>query len=135
MAYKNKSDATAYQNKFIAKAYDRVNLTMPKGKKEIVQACAEAEGESVNAYINKAIDQRMERDGARGPQAAAEGPQVGGGVFIPPDTLERAQQAAEATGEAIADFLARAVETQAKRDRSSLAMGISPATKEKEPGN
>ena len=128
MAYKNKSDATAYQNKFIAKAYDRVNLTMPKGKKEIVQACAEAEGESVNAYINKAIDQRMERDGARGPQ-------VGGGVFIPPDTLERAQQAAEATGEAIADFLARAVETQAKRDRSSLAMGISPATKEKEPGN
>ena len=61
MAYKNKSDATAYQNKFIAKAYDRVNLTMPKGKKEIVQACAEAEGESVNAYINKAIDQRMER--------------------------------------------------------------------------
>ena len=135
MAYKNKSDATAYQNKFIAKAYDRVNLTMPQGKKEIVQACAEAEGESVNAYINKAIDQRMERDGARGPQVGAEGPQVGGGVFIPPDTQERAQQAAEATGEAIADFLARAVETQAKRDRSSLAMGISPATKEKEPGN
>ena len=138
MAYKNKSDATAYQNKFIAKAYDRVNLTMPKGKKEIVQviqAKADAQGESVNAYINKAIDQRMERDGARGPQVGAEGPQVGGGVFIPPDTLERAQQAAEATGEAIADFLARAVETQAKRDRSSLAMGISPATKEKEPGN
>ena len=112
MAYKNKSDATAYQNKFIAKAYDRVNLTMPKGKKEIIQARAEAEGESVNAYINRAIDQRMERDGARGQQAAAE-----------------------ATGEAIADFLTRAVETQAKRDRSSLAMGINPATKEKEPGN
>ncbi len=141
--------STRAQNKYIAKTYDRVNLTMPKGNKEIVQACAEAEGESVNAYINKAIDQRMERDGARGPQAGAEGPQVGaegpqvgaegpqvgGGVFIPPDTLERAQQAAEATGEAIADFLARAVETQAKRDRSSLAMGISPATKEKEPGN
>lgn len=135
MAYKNKSDATAYQNKFIAKAYDRVNLTMPKGKKEIIQARAEAEGESVNAYINRAIDQRMERDGARGQQAAAEGPQVGGGVLISPDTLERAQQAAEATGEAIADFLTRAVETQAKRDRSSLAMGINPATKEKEPGN
>ena len=127
--------STRAQNKYIAKTYDRVNLTMPKGNKEIVQACAEAEGESVNAYINKAIDQRMERDGARGPQVGAEGPQVGGGVFIPPDTLERAQQAAEATGEAIADFLARAVETQAKRDRSSLAMEISPATKEKGPGN
>lgn len=124
-----------WQNDYIARTYDRVNLTMPKGRKEVIQAKADAHGESVNAYINKAIDQRMERDGAIGPQAGAEGPQVGGGVFIPPDTLERAQQAAEATGEAIADFLARAVETQAKRDRSSLATGISPATKEKEPGN
>lgn len=127
--------SAASKNKWMAKAYDRINLTVPKGRKEVIQAQAEAQGESVNAYINKAIDQRMERDGARGPQAGAEGPQVGGGVFIPPDTLERAQQAAEATGEAIADFLARAVETQAKRDRSSLAMGINPATKEKEPEN
>lgn len=62
MAYKNKADATAYQNKFIAKAYDRVNLTMPKGKKEKVQAHAEAQGESVNGFINRAIDQTMERD-------------------------------------------------------------------------
>lgn len=50
-------------NKYIAKAYDRVNLTMPKGKKEVLQAHAQACGESVNAYINKAIDQRMEQEG------------------------------------------------------------------------
>lgn len=62
MAYKNKADAVAYQNKYIAKAYDRVNLTMPKGKKEIIQQKAEAQGESVNAYINKAIDQRIDRE-------------------------------------------------------------------------
>ena len=62
MAYKNKADATAYQNKFIAKAYDRVNLTMPKGKKELVQAHAEARRESVNGFINRAIDHEMERD-------------------------------------------------------------------------
>jgi len=51
-----------WQNDYIARTYDRVNLTMPKGKKEVLQARAEACGESVNAYINKAIDQRMERD-------------------------------------------------------------------------
>ena len=51
-----------WQNDYIARTYDRVNLTMPKGKKEVVQARAEAQGESVNAYINKAIDQRMERE-------------------------------------------------------------------------
>lgn len=62
MAFKNKADATAYQNKFIAKAYDRINLTVPKGKKEIIQAHAEARGESVNGFINRAIDEAMERD-------------------------------------------------------------------------
>lgn len=68
MAYKNKADATAYQNKFIAKAYDRVNLTMPKGKKEKVQAHAESQGESVNGFINRAIDHEMERDTEGGDQ-------------------------------------------------------------------
>ena len=54
--------STRAQNKYIAKAYDRVNLTMPKGRKEIIQEKAEAQGESVNTYINKAINQRMERE-------------------------------------------------------------------------
>ena len=54
--------STKAQNKYIAKAYDRVNLTMPKGKKDSVQAHAEARGESVNAFINRAIDEAMERD-------------------------------------------------------------------------
>lgn len=54
--------STKAQNKYIAKAYDRVNLTMPKGRKEIIQDHATAVGMSVNAYINQAIDERIERD-------------------------------------------------------------------------
>lgn len=42
--------------------YDRVNLVMPKGKKDIIQAHATQQGESVNAYINRAIDEAMQRD-------------------------------------------------------------------------
>lgn len=72
MAYKNKADATAYQNKFIAKAYDRINLTVSKGKKEIIQAHAEAMGTSVNGFINRAIEEAIERDKAA--QANSEGP-------------------------------------------------------------
>lgn len=49
-------------NKYISKAYDRVNLTLPKGQKEDVQAHAAAQGESVNAFINRAILEAMERD-------------------------------------------------------------------------
>lgn len=57
-------------NKWMAKAYDRVNLTMPKGRKDTVQAHAAARGESVNGFINRAISETMERDGA-----APEGPE------------------------------------------------------------
>lgn len=60
--------SAASHNKYIAKAYDRVNLTMPKGKKEILQAHAEARGESVNGFINRAIDHEMERDTKGGEQ-------------------------------------------------------------------
>ena len=49
-------------NKYIAGNYDRINLTLPKGKKDEIKAHAESKGESVNAFINRAIDNQMERD-------------------------------------------------------------------------
>ena len=49
-------------NKYMKENYDRVNLTMPKGNKEVVQAHAEAHNESVNAFSNRAIQETMERD-------------------------------------------------------------------------
>lgn len=50
-------------NKYIAKAYDRVNLTLPKGRKDEVKAHAEQHGESLNGFIQRAIEETMERDG------------------------------------------------------------------------
>ena len=49
-------------NKYMKSNYDRVNLVIPKGKKDIIQAHAAQQGESVNAYINRAIDEAMQRD-------------------------------------------------------------------------
>lgn len=66
MAYKEKSEAIKYNNEFNKKAYDRINLTVPKGQKEIIQAAANEKGESVNAYIYAAIVQRMERENTQG---------------------------------------------------------------------
>lgn len=62
MAYKDKSSAIRYNNEFNKKAYDRINLTVPKGQKEAIQAAAQAARESVNAYIFAAVLQRMERE-------------------------------------------------------------------------
>lgn len=50
------------KNEWIARAYDRINLTVPKGHKNAIQAAAQAQGESVNEYIKKAIEARMERE-------------------------------------------------------------------------
>lgn len=48
-----------YQNEFIKQSYDRINLTVPKGKKEKIKEAAKAAGKSVNEYINSAIDNYM----------------------------------------------------------------------------
>ncbi|MDR3804190.1 MAG: Arc family DNA-binding protein [Dysosmobacter sp.] len=53
-----------YRNGWIAEKLDRINLTVPKGKKDTIKAHAEAQGESVNGFINRAIDETMERDSA-----------------------------------------------------------------------
>ncbi len=61
MAYKDKSSAIKYNNEFNKQAYDRINLTVKKGKKEIIQAAAQYTGESVNTFINRLIDTELER--------------------------------------------------------------------------
>lgn len=64
MAGENKK--SDYRNAWIAEKLDRVNLTMPKGQKEAVKSHAESRGESMNAFINRAITETMERDSFRG---------------------------------------------------------------------
>ena len=49
-------------NKYMKEKYDRINLLLPKGKKGIVQDHVQITSESVNAFINRAINETMERD-------------------------------------------------------------------------
>ena len=48
-------------NKYISKTYDRVNLLLPKGDKDKIKAHAEAQGLSLNGYINKLIAEDMNK--------------------------------------------------------------------------
>lgn len=75
-------------NKYMAANYDRVNLTLPKGQKEVVQAHASTRGESVNGFIGRAILEAMERDGGEtASETAVKRPELAqraGGYPYPP---------------------------------------------------
>ena len=51
--------SAASHNKYNAKAYDRIGLMVPKGRKEEIKAYAESCGESINGFINRLIEQEM----------------------------------------------------------------------------
>lgn len=61
---------TEYKNKWQQENKERINLVVNKGQKETIKAHAEARGESLNAFINRAIAETMERDGAAAEEAA-----------------------------------------------------------------
>lgn len=58
-------------SKYMKENYDVYQIRMPKGRKNEIRAHAEARSESVNGFINRAILEAMERDGAA--PAASEG--------------------------------------------------------------
>ena len=122
-------------NKYKKNNYDRIEITVPKGQRAVFQAHAAAFGESVNGFIGRAISETMERDGGGTvSEIAGKRPVSTAGaevVSLPFETLEAAQRAVEATGEGLSQFVARAVETQAQRDKSSLRMGLNPVTGDK----
>ena len=48
--------------KYSEKAYDRIELKIPKGRKADLQGHAAKQGESLNGFVNRAIDNQVERD-------------------------------------------------------------------------
>lgn len=48
--------------KYVKNNYDEIKVRAPKGKKDIIKAHTEKTGESVNGFINRAIDETMERE-------------------------------------------------------------------------
>ena len=80
------------QQKYMEK-FSVARVRMDRERYECVQAHAEAQGESVNAFINRAIDQTMAQDLGKGPAEAAQG-LLGGGVVSIHSESEEAQETA-----------------------------------------
>ena len=47
--------SNAVKDRYNAKTYDDIRLRVPKGMKEKIQAYAEANGETINGFLNRLI--------------------------------------------------------------------------------
>lgn len=83
---------------------------MPKGKKDKIKAHADSKGESVNAFINRAIDEAIE-----GEHMPADG--------LPLD-YDAINKHIEKTGETVPTFVNRAIKDQIERDNTLFKMGL-----------
>lgn len=48
--------------KYLKESVEDIKIRVPKGQKDIIKAHASKQGESMNAFVVRAIDETMERD-------------------------------------------------------------------------
>lgn len=61
--YSGQTEARRKANaKYLKESVEDIRIRVPKGQKDIIKAAAENAGESLNTYVRKSIDQRMERE-------------------------------------------------------------------------
>lgn len=107
--------------KWDAANLDRVSVAMPRGRKDAIRERAAAQGESMNGFINAAIDSALSPQDA--PQCAVSDFPA---IAVSEDA-ERINAHTERTGETIEVFIRRAIADTIKRDAVLLKMGMNPA--------
>lgn len=107
--------------KWDAANLDRVSVAMPRGRKDAIRERAAAQGESMNGFINAAIDSALSPQDA--PQCAVSDFPA---IAVSEDA-ERINAHTERTGETTEVFIRRAIADTIKRDTVLLRMGMNPA--------
>ena len=92
-------------NKYVKENYDRINVTFPKGKREILKSFADAQNLSVNSFILSAVEN------------ALNGTSDSGECVLSPQSYAQAAEHVKETGESISDFIGRAITDTIARDK------------------
>jgi uncharacterized protein YbaA (DUF1428 family) len=108
--------------KWDAANLDRVSVAIPRGRKDAIRERAAAQGESMNGFINAAIDSALSPQDA--PQCAVSDFPA---MEVSEEDAERINAHTERTGETIEVFIRRAIADTIKRDAVLLKMGMNPA--------
>ena len=143
MSEKKKSRYTEAQaraaSKYLKESVEDIRIRVPKGQKAVIKEYADSQGESMNAFVLRAIDERMTADktpdtGAHmDPSAHPEAaPSPSGSTNqLPPDTWTAAEAGSSYTGETVTEFIDRAISEQTRRDDVSRRLGVNPITGER----
>ena len=107
---------TSYQSikQYEDKAYDQVLIRMPKGRKSEIQVHAKGRRESTNAFINRAVAETMDRETGATPQQPHSQPSGSEDGYLTTELLKVAQDAVNAHGGNLSDFIRDAITSYAK---------------------
>lgn len=116
---KSQQKATA---KYNAKAYDRMELKVKKGQGDIIKKFAGSCGESLNAFLNRAVSQAMNLT------------HTDDNIKISTSYLSELEPQLkshlEKTNETEIEFLKRAIQSRMELDERNFSMGINPVTQQ-----
>ena len=121
------SDAKKKANARWNASKDNIMIRPTKEEGAAIRAAALAAGQSNQQYILQATRERMSKEAIERDTGPAEATQED----LPPDTMRTAQEAAEAAGETVPQFIGRAVDSQVEQDRRAMRLGNNPATGDK----
>jgi len=94
-----KTDAQKRAQKAYMEKFVRVEIRMSAEQRAAIQAHAVSQGQSINAYINTAIDEKMSREAVGSPTRPAED----GAVSLPSEIGKRVPAASDSRTEGIVD--------------------------------
>lgn len=117
-----------YQAKTIASLACRVKKEQAEAFKNHCKSIGKTSNAVLKDFVLGCIGEQEPGTASETPQEAPGRSAGAGGISLHPQALRTATEAAQSVGETIPQFIERAVETQAKRDKSSLALGINPVT-------
>ncbi len=61
MDEKKQNASTKAKRKYNEKTYDRLTMNIKKGRKDEIKTIAEQQGQSLNAFVLSAIDEKIDR--------------------------------------------------------------------------
>lgn len=107
---------TSYQSikQYEDKAYDKVLIRMPKGRKAEIQSRAESNGQSVNSFINSAIDEKMNQAPDAAPKQSNSQPVESGDGYYNAELFEAIREAVKQHGGDLLGFIDDSIKAHLK---------------------